>query len=77
MPAWKLWLHGLVAAFVGGAAGALDSALVLVLVAPQDFNLGSGFYRLLLTASVFALLSGFKVAAAYLKKSPVPPGWTE
>jgi len=71
----RRWVHGIVSAFIGGACGALDSALVLVLVAPNEFNLHSGLYRLLLTSLVFSILSGVKTSAAYLKNSPVPDEW--
>ena len=71
----RLWLHGLIAAFVGGVAAAIDSGIVLLLVAPNDFNFGQGFWKLFLAVMILAVLTGIKTAAAYLKKSPVPEDW--
>jgi multisubunit Na+/H+ antiporter MnhB subunit len=66
------WVHGLGAAFIGGAAGALEAGLVLIVMAPDKFNLGKDLVRTLGTVAVFAVLSGVKLAAAYLKQSPLP-----
>jgi hypothetical protein len=68
------WVHGIVAAFIGGVAGALDSGLALLLIAPETFNLNTGLRKTLLTLTVFGLLSGAKLAFAYLKTAPTP--WT-
>lgn len=61
---WKLWLHGLAAAFIGGAANAISN----IAVAPETFNFEAGLKKLLMSA----LVSGVLGAALYLKKSPVP-----
>lgn len=68
----RRWLFGLVAAFVGGLAGALDSGLALMMISPAEFNLGEGLIKTLGTVGVLGLLTGIKVAAAYLKQSPLP-----
>lgn len=60
----KLWLKGLIAAFIGGAANAVTN----IIVAPETFNLQSGFPKL----SQAALASGIFAICFYLKKSPVP-----
>ncbi len=67
------WLHGLIAALIGGAASALDSGLALIIIAPEQFNLNKGLARTLLTITVLGVLSGVKLAFAYLKQSPLPP----
>ena len=67
------WFHGLVGGIVGGFAGAIDSGLTLPLLAPDKFNINAGLGKLLLGMLVFAILSGVKVGAAYLRQSPVPP----
>lgn len=67
------WVHGLVSGFVGGMAGALDSGLALLVIAPQDFNLGPALKKTLLTVLVLGFLTGLKVSFAYLKQSPLPP----
>ncbi len=65
--AWKIWMKGLAAAFIGGSAGAAAAALS----APDVFTLTQpGLIRLLKVSLVAAVLN----AAAYLKKSPLPGG---
>lgn len=67
-PSVKMWLHGLGAALIGGAA----SAVTVTLVAPDQFNLFDpvALQRLVSVVGVSAIVS----AAAYLKQSPLPPG---
>jgi hypothetical protein len=60
----KLWLKGLIAAFIGGAANAVTN----IIVAPETFNLNSGAGKL----SQAALASGIFAMCFYLKKSPLP-----
>ena len=61
---WKFWLYGLVAAFINGFA----SGIVLVIAAPETFNLQSGWERLLWTSAVLGIFG----AANYLKANPAP-----
>ena len=75
MGKFKIWVHGLVAAFIGGAASAIGSGFASMVSDPAHFNLGAGLgptFRLMGSA---ALISGMITAAAYLKQSPVPPSW--
>lgn len=67
------WFRGLVASFVGGAAGALDSGLALIVVAPDKFNLHDGLARTLITMGILGLLTGLKLGFMYLHKNPLPP----
>lgn len=60
----EAWTHGLVSAFITGAASALGAAVIK----PEDFNFQTGFHNLLLMAG----WSGVIGAAAYLKSSPLP-----
>ena len=68
----KTWLHGLIAALIGGFASAMDSGLALMIIAPDKFNLGPALWKTLGTVTVLGILSGLKVMFAYLKQSPVP-----
>lgn len=68
----KQWVHGLLAAFIGGVASALDSGIALMIIAPAQFNLSSGLWKTLLTVTVLGILTGIKVSAAYLRQSPLP-----
>lgn len=68
----ETWIYGLMAAFIGGAAGAIDSALALIIVDPKDFDLGPNLIKTIKIALVLGLLVGGKMAFAYLKQSPLP-----
>lgn len=68
----KRWAWGLVAAFIGGLAGAVQSGLTLMIMSPETFNMGEQLGKTLLTMLVLGVLSGVNVAAAYLKQSPLP-----
>jgi hypothetical protein len=63
----RLWLHGLSAAFIGGAA----TSITTILVDPEKFNLTSlsGLQHL----AIMVVVAGIVSAAGYLKQSPVPP----
>lgn len=61
---WQLWLKGLIAAVIGGAA----NAVTVMIVDPAAFNFSDGGHKLLTFAGVSALIS----AALYLKQSPLP-----
>ena len=60
----SVWIKGLVAAIVGGAA----NALTVIVVDPINFTLAEGFGKVAQVATVGAILA----AAAYLKQSPIP-----
>jgi hypothetical protein len=62
----RLWVRGLVAAVIGGAANAVTT----VVVAPEMFNFREGLGKLGAVTAASALVS----AAMYLKQSPVPTG---
>lgn len=68
----KTWAHGLLSAFIGGAANAAYSGLTLIVMAPETFNLGVALKKTLVTLLVLAVLSGAQTTFAYLKKSPTP-----
>ena len=59
------WIHGLVSAFIGGAASSVSASIV----APNEFNLTvEGLKRI----GILMLVSGIVTACAYLKQSPIP-----
>lgn len=69
---WNRWRHGVLAAFGGGMAGAIESGLALMVLDPEKFNLNAGLCRTILTIFTLGILTGIKVAAAYLRQSPLP-----
>jgi len=64
MNSTRIWIEGLVAALIGGAA----NALTVSIVDPLNFNLGEGLGKLLQVVAV----GGLVAAAAFLKQSPIP-----
>ena len=62
--AWKYWLRGLLAAFIGGAA----SAITMIAVDPLGFNLSAGLWKLGQVAVVLGITHGLM----YLAKHPDP-----
>ena len=71
----KMWLHGLVAAFIGGGAGAVSAGFSAAVLAPDQFNLSTGILPMLKLMVLTFIVSGIVAAMAYLKQSPVPDNW--
>jgi hypothetical protein len=67
-----LWLKGLVAAAIAGAANGVITGFAAVGIDPAHFNLQAGLKSTLALAAVSALMSGIIGVAAYLKQSPLP-----
>lgn len=68
----SLWIKGLAAAAISGAANGVITGLAAVGIDPQRFNLQSGIKPTLTLASVSALMSAMIGTSAYLKQSPLP-----
>ena len=58
------WAHGLVGAAISSAANTVS----VMIVDPADFNLADGLHKVLMVATVSAIIG----AALYLSKSPLP-----
>lgn len=63
---WKVWVKGLAAAVIGGAA----NAVTLFIVDPSAFTFADGGKKLLSFVAVNAVVA----LALYLKQSPLPGG---
>jgi len=61
---WSAWFYGLVSAILG----AVGSAVTVMIVDPQTFNIETGWRKLLLVMAVSAILS----MGYYLKSTPPP-----
>jgi len=70
----EIWLKGLLAAAISGAAGGVLTGLAAVGIDPQHFNLQSGSGATFCIGSAAALINAVIGVAAYLQKSPLPPG---
>lgn len=75
---WKHWILGLVAAVIGGGAGAITSGIGASVVTPEQYNFGAGLKHVLYLMAFNFVVSGIIAGAMYLKQSPVPREvWTE
>ena len=70
----ELWLKGLLAAAISGAAGGVLTGLAAVGIDPQHFNLQSGIGVTFRIGAAAALINSVIGVAAYLQKSPLPSG---
>lgn len=72
---WKdplVWFRGLLAAFIGGGAGAVASGFIAVARTPNEYNLKDGLSNLLVMIGGTFLVTGIISMAAYLQRSPLP-----
>ena len=68
----EIWLKGLLAAAISGAAGGVLTGFAAVGIDPQHFNLQAGMGATLRIAGAAALINAVIGVAAYLQKSPLP-----
>ena len=68
----EIWLKGLLAAAISGAAGGVLTGLAAVGIDPQHFNLQAGIGATMRIGAAAALINAVIGVAAYLQKSPLP-----
>jgi len=68
----EIWLKGLLAAAISGAAGGVLTGFAAVGIDPQHFNLQTGMGATMRIAAAAALINAVIGVAAYLQKSPLP-----
>ena len=68
----EIWLKGIVAAAISGAAGGVMTGLAAVGIDPGHFNLQAGMGATFRIGVAAALINGVIGVAAYLQKSPLP-----
>lgn len=69
---WEHWVYSLVAAFIGGGAGAVVTAGTAAILLPDKVNLGAGLHTFLAFVAVSFIAHGVITVMAYLQKSPLP-----
>ena len=69
---WHIWLKGMLAATIAGAANGVITGFAAVGIDPGHFNLQAGFRNTLGIAAISAVMSAIIGVAAYLKQSPLP-----
>ena len=73
----EIWLRGILAAAISGAAGGILTGFAAVGIDPQHFNLQAGTGATFHIALAAALINAAIGVAAYLQKSPLPSGDTK
>lgn len=68
----EIWLKGMLAAGISGAAGGLMTGLAAVGIEPAHFNLQAGLGATARIGIAAALINAVIGVAAYLQKSPLP-----
>jgi hypothetical protein len=68
----EVWLKGLAAASISGAANGVVTGFAAIGIDPEKFNLAAGFHHTIAIGCISAALSGILGAAMYLKQSPLP-----
>jgi hypothetical protein len=68
----EIWLKGLLAAAVSGAAGGMLTGLAAVGIDPQHFNLQAGSSATMRIGAAAALINAVIGVAACLQKSLLP-----
>jgi hypothetical protein len=68
----QIWLRGVLAAAISGAAGGVLTGFAAVGIDPQHFNLQAGMNATLHIGEAAALINAIIGVAAYLQKSPLP-----
>jgi len=68
----NIWLKGMLAAGISGAAGGVMTGLAAVGIDPVHFNLQAGMSATARIAAAAALINAVIGVAAFLQKSPLP-----
>ena len=68
----EVWLKGMAAAAISGAAGGVLTGFAAVGIDPQHFNMQSGISATFRIGAAAALINAVIGVAAYLQKSPLP-----
>ena len=74
MTRFTIWLKGIFAAAISGAAGGVLTGFAAVGIDPQHFNLQAGIGSTLRIGVAAAVINAVIGVAAYLQKSPLPNG---
>jgi hypothetical protein len=68
----EIWLKGVLAAAISGAAGGVLTGFAALGIDPQHFNLQAGMSATFHIGEAAALINATIGVAAYLQKSPLP-----
>ncbi len=68
----QVWLRGLLAAFISGAANGVVSGFAAIGIDPEHFNLVAGLGDTLKISVVAGVFNAFLGLAMFLRQSPLP-----
>jgi hypothetical protein len=68
----EIWMRGILAAGISGAAGGVMTGLAAVGIDPGHFNLQAGIGATVKIGGAAAMINAVIGVAAYLQKSPLP-----
>jgi hypothetical protein len=68
----EIWIKGIFAAAISGAAGGVMTGFAAVGLDPQHFNLQTGMGQTMRIGAAAAVINGVIGVSAYLQKSPMP-----
>jgi hypothetical protein len=70
----RIWIKGIVAAGISGAANGVVTGFAAIGIDPNHFNLAAGLANTFEIGGLSAAISGILGVALYLRQSPLPPG---
>lgn len=68
----EVWLKGIMAAAISGAANGVVTGFAAMGIDPSHFNLNAGMHHTLQIAGASAAMSAILGTAMYLRQSPLP-----
>lgn len=68
-----VWLHGLLAALIGGGSSGVMAGMAAMGLAPDKFDLQTNLPNTLKMIGAVFIMSGVISVFTYLKQSPLPP----
>ena len=69
-----IWLKGIAAAGISGAANGVVTGFAAIGIDPNHFNLAAGLGNTIEIGGLSAAISAVLGVALYLRQSPLPPG---
>lgn len=69
---WATWLMGIFRALIAAAAGAIASPVGPMVLDPNDYNLGTGLKKVVVSMLITAAITGVTGMAIFLKTHPGP-----
>lgn len=69
---WSTWFMGIMRALIAAFAGAIATPVGPMAMDPNDFNLGNGLKKVLMSMLISGVITGITGMAIFLKTHPGP-----